>query len=60
MEKVPYFKLSAFHVLDFSAIGSFLPYWSLYLQFLGFDALEIGQLTALRVGTKIIAPSFWG
>ncbi|MGH8558760.1 MAG: MFS transporter [Methylococcales bacterium] len=60
LAKVPYFRLSAFYALYFSVIGSLLPYWSLYLQFLGFNASEIGQLTALLVGTKIIAPNIWG
>lgn len=58
--RVPYLRLSAFYVLYFSALGSFLPYWSLYLQARGFDATEIGELTALLVGTKIIAPNIWG
>lgn len=60
MVNLPYWRLSAFYVLYFAALGAFIPYWSLYLQFLGFDALEIGQLTALLVGTKIVAPNFWG
>lgn len=60
MAKVPYLRLSAFYVLYFSALGAFLPYWSLYLEFLGFDASEIGQLIALLVGTKIIAANIWG
>ncbi len=37
-----------------------MPYWSLYLKNCGFDAAEIGELTALMVGTKIIAPNLWG
>ncbi len=60
MAKVPTYRLSAFYVLYFSALGSFLPYWSLYLESLGFDASQIGELMALLVGTKIIAPNFWG
>jgi MFS transporter, PPP family, 3-phenylpropionic acid transporter len=60
MAQVPTYRLSAFYVLYFSVLGSFLPYWSLYLESLGFDAAEIGQLMALLVGTKIIAPNIWG
>ncbi|MGH8547395.1 MAG: MFS transporter [Methylococcales bacterium] len=60
MAKVPCYRLSAFYVLYFSALGVFLPYWSLYLEFLGFDASEIGELIALLVGTKIIAANIWG
>jgi MFS transporter, PPP family, 3-phenylpropionic acid transporter len=37
-----------------------LPFWSLYLKHTGFNAAEIGELTALLVATKIIAPYLWG
>ena len=60
MTTIPYYRLSAFYVLYFSTLGSFLPYWSLYLESLGFNAIEIGELLALLVGTKIIAPNIWG
>lgn len=47
-------------MLYFATLGSFLPYWSLYLESLGFNALEIGELIALLVGTKMIAANIWG
>ena len=37
-----------------------MPYWSLYLKDHGFNPAEIGQLSAILVGTKIIAPNLWG
>ena len=37
-----------------------MPFWSLYLKHTGFNAAEIGELTALLVATKIIAPNLWG
>lgn len=37
-----------------------MPYWSLYLKEIGFNALQIGELTALLVGTKVVAPNLWG
>jgi len=37
-----------------------LPFWSLYLKQIGFAATQIGELTALLVATKIIAPNLWG
>lgn len=37
-----------------------MPFWSLYLKQAGFAATEIGELTALLVATKIIAPNLWG
>jgi PPP family 3-phenylpropionic acid transporter len=57
---VPYWRLSSFYLCYFATLGSLVPYWSLYLKDSGFDAAEIGQLTALLVGTKIIAPNLWG
>ena len=58
--KIPYWRLSGFYFFYFATLGSFLPYWSLYLEDIGFNPLEIGELVALLVGTKIIAPNIWG
>ncbi|MGZ5001093.1 MAG: MFS transporter, partial [Methylomonas sp.] len=44
----------------FATLGSFLPFWSLYLKQVGFVANEIGELTAMLIATKIIAPNLWG
>ncbi len=57
---VPYWRLSGFYFFYFATLGGFLPFWSLYLEAVGFTALEIGELSALMVATKIIAPNLWG
>ena len=57
---VPYLRLSAFYFLYIANLGWFLPYWSLYLEHIKFNALEIGELSALMVATKIIAPNLLG
>jgi PPP family 3-phenylpropionic acid transporter len=57
---VPYWRLSSFYLCYFATIGAFIPFWSLYLKENGFNPAEIGQLSALLVGTKIIAPNLWG
>ncbi len=57
---VPYWRLSSFYFFYFATLGGFLPYWSLYLEHIKFSALEIGELSALMVATKIIAPNLWG
>lgn len=57
---VPYRRLSAFYFFYFAIVGSFLPFWSLYLKQTGFNADQIGELTALMVATKILAPNLWG
>ncbi|MDD5462980.1 MAG: MFS transporter [Methylococcales bacterium] len=57
---VPYWRLSGFYFFYFATVGGFLPYWSLYLKDARFNPIEIGQLSALLVGTRIIAPNLWG
>lgn len=57
---LPYWRLSAFYFFYFATLGTFLPFWSIFLQQSGFTAIEIGELSALLVATKIIAPNFWG
>ena len=57
---VPYKRLSSFYFFYFASFGLFIPYWNLYLKQQGFDAIEIGELSALLLGTKIIAPNLCG
>lgn len=56
----PYWRLSGFYFFYFAALGALLPYWGLYLQSLGFSAREIGELIAILMATKIVAPNIWG
>ncbi|MBK1694185.1 MFS transporter [Chromatium weissei] len=57
---MPYWRLSGYYLCYFASLGALVPYWALYLQANGFDALAIGQLLALLSVTKIIAPIVWG
>ncbi|MBS4051002.1 MAG: MFS transporter [Methylomonas sp.] len=57
--KLPYWRLSGFYFCYFATLGAFLPFWSLYLKQIGFAATDIGELTALLVATKIVAPYLW-
>jgi MFS transporter, PPP family, 3-phenylpropionic acid transporter len=59
-DELPYWRLSAYYFAYFASLGVLVPYWSLYLQSRGFDALAIGQLMAILAGTKIVAPVLWG
>lgn len=56
---LPYWRLSSFYFFYFATLGAFLPFWSLYLKKIGFAADQIGELTAMLVATKIIAPYLW-
>ena len=57
---IPYWRLSALYFFYFATVGAFVPYWSLYLKQCGFNPAEIGQLSALMLSTKILAPNVWG
>lgn len=55
-----YWRLSAFYFFYFAALGALAPYWSLYLKGEGFNAGEIGELVAILLATKLVAPNLWG
>jgi len=57
---MPYWRLSAFYFFYFASLGALVPFWGLYLKDLGYSALEIGQLMAILLATKIVAPNIWG
>ncbi len=57
---VPYWRLSGFYFFYFASLGALLPYWSLYLKSLGFGSVQIGELMAIVMATKIISPNVWG
>jgi len=61
MEKsLPYKRLSSFYLFYFATVGIFLPYSALFLQHLNFDPQSIGELIAITMATKIIAPNVLG
>lgn len=57
---MPYWRLSAFYLFYFASLGALIPYWSLYLKGLGYSAIEIGELIAILMATKLVAPNVWG
>lgn len=52
-------RLSAFYFFYFSSLGVLIPYWGPYLKSLGFNPEQIGQLLAILMITKTLAPYFW-
>ena len=60
LSKTPYWRLSGFYFFNFASLGVLVPYWGLYLQWQGFSAQDIGELTAILLATRIIAPNIWG
>ena len=55
-----YWRLSGFYLFYFATLGALVPYWSLYLKDLGFNVAEIGELVAILMATKLVAPNVWG
>jgi PPP family 3-phenylpropionic acid transporter len=60
LSPLDYSRLSGFYFFYFALLGAYIPYWGLYLEASGFDALEIGFLTGMVMATKVVAPSLWG
>lgn len=59
-DSAPYGRISAFYFCYFAVLGAMVPYWTLYLASIGYSALQIGYLSALTLGTRIVAPYVWG
>lgn len=56
----PYWRLSSFYFFNCVALGFMLPFWGLYMQSLGYQATEIGFVSALLMVTNIFSPPLWG
>jgi hypothetical protein len=55
-----YWQLAGFYFFYFGYLGAFAPYFSLYLDSLGYAAAVIGTLMALPQMMRIFAPHLWG
>ncbi len=55
-----YWRLSGFYLFYFATLGALVPYWGLYLKSLDFSVSQIGELVAILMATKIVAPNIWG
>lgn len=53
-------RLGGFYFFYYSIVGTFMPYWSLYLQDQGFNFSQIGLLSAMAIITRFFAPLIWG
>ncbi|MCU7695908.1 MFS transporter [Acinetobacter sp. AYS6] len=53
-------RLGGFYFFYYSIVGTFMPYWNLYLQDQGFNYQEIGILSSIAIVTRFFAPLVWG
>lgn len=56
----PLIPLAGFYFFYFAVTGAFMPYWGPFLAEQGFTGAQIGELVAIVLATKIIAPNVWG
>jgi PPP family 3-phenylpropionic acid transporter len=55
-----YWRIAGFYFFYYAFIGMFAPYWSLYLQSIDFNAVEIGILMSVQPVMRMLAPNLWG
>ncbi len=57
---IPYWRLSSFYFFYFALLGATAPFLSLYFHHLGFSSEHIGQLVAIPMLMRCLAPNLWG
>ncbi|MNM86904.1 putative 3-phenylpropionic acid transporter [compost metagenome] len=57
---LPYWRLSSFYLFYFALLGSTAPFLALYFDHLGFSAARIGELVAIPMLMRCVAPNIWG
>lgn len=55
-----YWRIAGYYFFYYAFIGLFAPYWSLYLQSIHFDPVEIGILMSVQPVMRLLAPNLWG
>lgn len=60
MAQVPYWRLSSFYFFYFCLLGGTAPFLALYFHHLGFSAARIGELVAIPMLMRCVAPNLWG
>jgi len=55
-----HWRIAGFYLFYYAFVGLYSPYWSLYLQSIRFDAIEISILMSIQPVMRMIAPNIWG
>src|ERR1043166_4170995 len=58
-QHLPYRRLAGFYFFYFAYLGTFAPFFGLYLESVGLTPFDIGVLLSLPQITRIIAPHVW-
>jgi PPP family 3-phenylpropionic acid transporter len=57
---IPYWRLSGFYLFYFALLGATAPFLALYFDHLGFPSARIGELVAIPMLMRCVAPNLWG
>lgn len=60
MNALPYWRLSNFYFFYFGLLGATAPFLGLYFEHLGFSPARIGELLAIPMLMRCLAPNLWG
>lgn len=60
MSALPRRRLAGFYFFYFAYLGVFAPFFTLYLDSVGMNAVQIGVLMSMPQITRIFAPHLWG
>lgn len=60
MTKNYHWRIAGFYFFYYAFVGMFAPYWSLYLQSIHFDAIDISILMSMQPVMRMLAPNLWG
>ncbi len=60
MSGIPYWRLSSFYLFYFALLGATAPFLALYFDHLGFSSARIGELVAIPMLMRCVAPNLWG
>ena len=58
-QHLPYRRLAGFYFFYFAYLGTFAPFFGLYLESIGLTPFDIGVVLALPQVTRIVAPHVW-
>ncbi|MFC3609580.1 MFS transporter [Stutzerimonas tarimensis] len=59
-DRLPYWRLSGFYLFYFALLGATAPFFGLYFAHLGFSPERIGELLAIPMLMRCVAPNLWG
>ncbi|CAH1078446.1 MFS transporter [Candidatus Nitrotoga sp. 1052] len=60
LQKNYHWRIAGFYFFYFAFVGMFAPYWSLYLQSIHFNAMQIAVLMSVQPVMRMLSPTLWG